>query len=261
VKGISNYIAAIITVSMIFTSVAFLISLTLRQAKLSTDAMNTMAEIAERAREKLGVSYILLDDYHVKVTMTNLGDIDIILSYIIITYNDLSVQKISMNNLAIPVGEVYTYVLNLNKSFGNVSSIKILTYRGNVFDLFATAYKPYTLTALVNREYINSSVSFKLRIIVENNIPSTITMDPKTVKIYFYNHTTGDNITSYFTITSYFPNTTTLDSGEKTIFVYQISYSGGLKGYVDIVVIVSGVDDYGNSIDQTLMEKTIFYVS
>ncbi|MEM4696153.1 MAG: hypothetical protein QW170_02735, partial [Desulfurococcaceae archaeon] len=58
-KAISNYIAAIITVSMIFTSIFFLVNTMIRQSRLSGYALNNMSLMIDKARESINVDYIV----------------------------------------------------------------------------------------------------------------------------------------------------------------------------------------------------------
>ncbi len=260
-RAISNYIAAIITVGMIFTSIAFLISLTLRQAQVSTEAMNAMVEIAERAREKLGISYSVVDNTTVKLTLTNLGDIDIILSYVLVFYKDLSMQEIKLNNTALPKREVLILNIKLKEDFNNVTGIKILTFRGNIYDVFSSAIKQYITWYMADKEYLDPNTSFILRIFVENNLLNKVTLNTSLITLSFLNTTTDENITSLFKINSVFPDIIELDAGEKTTIVYNITYLGGVKGYTDLMVVLRGIDKYGNTIEQTDKQKEILYLN
>ena len=70
-RGISNYVAAVLTVAMIFTSIAFFISFMLRQIEISNYALNTMVKISDRARENLGISYVFPNNQTIIITIVN----------------------------------------------------------------------------------------------------------------------------------------------------------------------------------------------
>ncbi len=259
-KAISNYVAAIITVSMIFTSIAFLISILLRQAEVGTEALNTMVEVSERACEKISISYHIKSNDTIEFIITNLGDIDVILTYAVITYKDAKTDVVDLGSLIVPIGKSIRYTLTLNRSVYDVMSIKILTYRGNSFDVYTHVVKPVSITILSNTTMLYPGEAVEIKIVVKNKFSKTILFSVDKINLTFTTYPGETNVTEYFTLLYRYPDEIYLKPGEETSFTLIYRYNGGLgeetiNAIVSIGYTVVGTGDY---IEDTFRHKALF---
>ncbi len=259
-KGISNYIAAIITVSMIFTSIAFLISILLRQAEVGTEALNTMVEVSERAREKLSISYHIKSSDTIEFILTNVGDIDVLLTYIVVTYDDATVDIINIGSLIVPVGRSTRYTLVLNRSVDDVSSIKILTYRGNSFDVYTHVTKLVSTTIICNTTTVYLGDVLEIRVVIKNMFSQGIQLSIDDINVTFTTYPSGTNVTDRFELIDSYPDEVVIEPVEETAFVFRYRYLGGLGDSTINFEVSIGytVVDTGDYISDIFKHKALF---
>ncbi|OYT38642.1 MAG: hypothetical protein B6U89_05500 [Desulfurococcales archaeon ex4484_58] len=239
-KAITNYIAAIITATMIFTSVAFFIISSLRQIELSNYALNTMVEISDRARERLSISYVIRNQTII-ITLVNTGSTDVTLKHAIVIDQNLTVYKLDVNYTTITMGSVTNLELPLPVPPDQLYTVKLTTTRGNVFDVLSSMIKPIDIYVFVNETSIQTNQRFEIKLVIRNNLHTTLTIKSGDIDISFINHVTGENISTYFTGEKVFPNKPIeIQPSQQVIYVFVYEYSGGLTAGtpVDIDVFV-----------------------
>jgi hypothetical protein len=239
-RSISNYIAALITAAMIFTSIAFFISTNIRQVEISNYAMNTMVQLSDRARENLAISYVFTGNNKIIISLINTGSIDITLSYIIFIDKYLNTYTYSLN-LTIPIGTAYNlrYTLPFDKS--KLYDIKITTSRGNIFDVLSPTIQPIDTIIYPNTTRIKPVSEFMINIVIKNRIPSEIIIYTDSIKVSFINYVSGENITKYFILENITPSTPiVLKPGDELIITEKYIYVGGISSEtpIDIYVLI-----------------------
>ncbi len=245
-KGITNYIAALITAAMIFTSVAFFITSMLQQVNISNYALNTMVEVSDRSRENLGISYVFKGNDTLVLTIVNAGSVEVTLAHVAFIDKDLNLYKISVNATTIPIGSIITLWLQLPVPPDQIESIKITTTRGNVFDVLSSREKPLNIVVLVNTTSVAPADYFEVELIIVNSVFRNIELSTSDISVDFINHVTGENITTYFTLRkAYPPDPVVIGSGQEVVYRLVYKYSGGLvsglpidiRVYIDTVTV------------------------
>lgn len=263
-RAISNYIAALIAASMIFTSIAFLISLSLRQVELSNYALNTMVEISDRTRENVATSYVIEDNYMI-LTIANIGEIDVELHYLVFILRNLTAIKVALNDTRIAIGTIATLRIRLPTDMARIDSVKLVTKRGNVFDVFASKKKPVQVTVDTNTTTVAPGETIELRIIIHNYLNEKIIVSPDYIETYFFDN--DDNLTTLFTRldTSYPPpgTYTELGPGETTRFIILYKYNGGADPGtpVDIHLYIKAYSGLGVIIESQETLVDMFYTN
>ncbi len=246
-KAISNYIAALITVTMIFTAIAFYITTSIRQVQISNYALNTMVEISERARENLALSSVI-NGQNITITIVNRGTLDTPLSHLVIVSKTLKVYEYTINGTTVPVGGIVNLRFQLPVPPDQIYNIMLITYRGNVFDVLSTTSKPLTIYITLSDRLISPGEKFNISIVIINNIGSTLRISPDYISIYFRNETA--NLTSYFVVNNVFPDETiSIGPSQQVILTYTYEYVGGLSPtYVDIYILIEPRSIFGEHV-------------
>ncbi len=257
-KAITNYIAAVITAAMIFTSVAFFITSTLRQVEISNYALNTMVQLSDRAREVLGIGYVF-NANTIVLTIVNAGGIDVGLNHVVFIDKNLSVYKVNVNSTTIPIGSIVNLEIPLPTSSSNIYSIKITTSRGNVFDVLSATYKPIDVIAYVNITRSSVNDRFEVTIYIRNSIPRSLLLSYSDLHISFINHVSGSNVTRYFTLKQVYPSETILlKPGEQVVYHYVYEYSGGLTADTPIDITIF-IDTETDTLETIYSSTTLSY--
>jgi len=241
VRGISNYVAALMTVTMIFTSVAFFITFMLRQVETTNYALNTIVKLSDRAREDLGISYVIIGDESMIVTIVNRGTVEVSLAQIVYLDRDMNAHILKINGTIIPIGGILNLNLTLPVPASNLRSVKITTTRGNVFDVLSSTVKPLGMIILVNATSLKPGDYFEVLIIVRNALAREVLLEVSSFNVSLVDHVTGSDLTHYFAYTSYFPpEPVQIPPDGECIFRIVYQYSGGLsESVVDVVVLVN----------------------
>jgi len=241
VRGISNYVAALMSVTMIFTSVAFFITFMLRQVETTNYALNTIVKLSDRAREDLGISYVITGNKSMFVTIVNRGSVEVSLVHVVYLDRDMNAYILTINGTVIPIGGILNLNLTLPVPVSNLRSVKITTTRGNVFDVLSSTVKPLETIILVNATRLQPGSYFEVAIIARNTLPRELQLEFSSFNISFIDHVTGSDLTSYFAYTSYFPPEPVLvPPGGECVFRIVFKYGGGLSGkIVDVAVLVN----------------------
>jgi hypothetical protein len=230
VRGISNYIAAVITVTMIFTSLAFFISTMIKQVEISNYALNNMVSISDRARENLGISYIFPDNESIIITIVNRGTIEVTLSYVVFIDKHDNVYTINVNSTTIPISSIVNLKLQLPIPRDEIDSIKIATMRGNMFDVLSSIEEPIDMIIYTNATTLKTGDEIEVVVIVKNTLYRNILLERTNFNITFVDHVTGENITRYFLLEEYYPDEPlVLPQGGETIYRFVYQYEGGLQ--------------------------------
>ncbi len=262
-KAISNYIAALIAASMIFTSIAFLISLSLRQVELSNYALNTMVEISDRSRENIATSYVI-DGNTMILTIANVGEIDVELQYLVFIFKNLTAVKKMLNNTRVATGTLVTLRIALPVDISRIDSAKLVTKRGNVFDIFASKARPLQVIVDTNTTIVSPGETIELRIYIYNYLNEKILVSPDDIKAYFYSDTT--NLTSNFTRGTEYPPPGTyveLEPGESTRMIILYTYNGGIAPGtpMDIQLYITAYSGPGVTIETQETLVHMFYIA
>jgi len=239
VKAISNYVAAVLTISMIFLSVSFYISSMLKQVELSNLALNTMVKITDRAREDLAISYSIYENNTLVLSIINKGTIEVYPSYLVVYDKNMSVYTISVNYTRVPIGGVINLYVKLPCSFDRVYSIKLTTTRGNVYDVLSTSSKPLLVVIIPGTEKVVANESFTFMIVIRNDLIKPIILTPDSFDISFIDHVTGSNLTDKFKLESISPDVAVmLNQNEQIIYRFTYQYTGGLQNGTSIDLLV-----------------------
>jgi len=239
VKAISNYVAAVLTISMIFLSISFYISSMLKQVELSNLALNTMVKITDRAREDLAISYSFSENNTLVLTIINKGTIEVYPSYLVVYDKNMSVYTISINYTRIPIGSVVNLFIKLPCKFEEVYSIKLTTTRGNVYDVLSTSSKPLFILIIPETDRVVANESFTFMIAIRNDLIKPIILTPDSFDISFIDHVSGDNLTDKFKLESINPDATVMISqNEQIIYRFTYKYTGGLQNGTSIDLLV-----------------------
>jgi len=258
VRGISNYVAALMTVTMIFTSVAFFISFMLRQVEMTNYALNTIVRLSDRAREDLGISYVMIGDKNMIVTIVNRGSVEVSLAHIIYLDRDMNAYILRINGTVIPIGGILNLNLTLPVPASNLRSVKITTARGNVFDVLSSTVKPLETIILVNATSLKPGDYFEVLIIARNTLTREVLLEFSSFNISFIDNATGSDLTSYFNYISYFPpEPVQVSPGGECVFRIVYRYGGGLSGkIVDVVVLINA---YTATYEEVYSSTTLYY--
>lgn len=258
-RGISNYVAAIITVAMIFTSIAFFISFMLRQIEISNYALNTMVEISDRAREDLGISYVFPDNQTIIITIVNRGTIETTLAYVLFIDKNFTVHEISVNASSIPISAVMNLRLQLPVPLNEIEAIKIATTRGNVFDVLSSLEKPLSITLMINTTSVSPSEYVEIIILVKNNLFRNVLFDESCINVSFIDHVTGKDVSSYFVKTNIFPaEPLVLPQGGQIIYRVTYKYGGGLSSG-SIIDVVVNINTMTTVYEEIYSSATLYY--
>lgn len=227
-RAITNYVAALVTITMIFTSVAFFISTLIRQGQLSNYALNVMVSVSDRARENLAISSIVRGNSLI-ITIVNLGTIEVSPTYIVFIDKNLNTHKLKINGTTIPIGSIINLRIPLPVPYAELESVKLTTLRGNVFDVLVSTHKPVLMTILANKTIIELNDMFEINVFIENNLFKDLLIKPDDFTVSFINYVNGNDLTHYFVLKNTFPDEPViLRKGEKTVFRFIYQYSGGL---------------------------------
>ncbi len=246
-KAISNYIAALITVAMIFTTIAFFVTTSTRQIQVSNYALNTMVEISDRAREGLAVNTLFLGN-RMLLSIVNKGTIDVRLSHIVFITKNMRSIEYTVNATIVPVRGIVNLNYTLPVPRSELYDILITTARGNVFSALYSAEKPLTILIIPSDRAIRGSERFNLTIIIINNIDLSLIINPNDINITFIKGSI--DVSRYFGLKDLFPDTSIeLAPGEQIVFQYTYEYSGGVgPGIIDLNVIVHSISINGEEL-------------
>ncbi len=247
-KAISNYIAALITVAMIFTTISFFVITSTRQVQLSNYALNTMVQISDRAREDLAISSVIRGNY-LYLTLVNTGAIDVKLEHLLIITKNLRLYKTIINGTTVPMNTIINLSFKLPVNRSDIYSIKITTSRGNVFDVLSPRNKPLKLYVLPGRRRIGANTDFNLTIIVYNNIGSSLILKPSDFNISFIS-SLGNDVSDYFVLVTAYPREDiSLKPGQQVVYQFTYEYGGGLAGqHIDISIFIDTHTVFGEEI-------------
>uniref|UniRef100_A0A7C4DAX5 Uncharacterized protein n=1 Tax=Staphylothermus marinus TaxID=2280 RepID=A0A7C4DAX5_STAMA len=262
-KAITNYVAALLTLTMIFTSVAFFVSTMIKQSQFSSETMRVMVNVSDRAREYLGIGYVVQGNRLI-LTIINLGTIEVTPTYIVYIDKDLNVIYEELKGISIPIDSIVKLNLSIPKPFTELRSIKLTTLRGNVFDVLVPTYKPLSITALVNRTLIGLNDVFELTLIIENNLFKDIVIKPDDFTIRFINHINNTEVNTYFFLKKVFPeDPVILRKSEKIVFKFIYQYSGGIVSEtpidikIDLTILTVNYEEVYTSTYVTYLFKLI----
>ncbi len=259
VKAISNYIAALITAAMIFTTIAFFVTTSTKQIQVSNYALNTMVEISDRARENLAINTIFIGNRTI-ITIVNKGTIDVQLSHILFITKRMSTFKYNVNATIIPIGGIVNLNYVLPVSRDNIYDILITTSRGNVFSALYSVDKPLSITVIPSDRIISLNEKFNLTIIITNNIGSEIVLNTLDFNISFYSG--GADISQYFALKEVFPRSPVyLAPGEQIVYQFTYEYGGGAPtGIVDLKIVIHAVSVNGEELYSYSYVKYLFEI-
>ncbi len=258
-RGISNYVAAIITVAMIFTSIAFFISFMLRQIEVSNYALNTMVKISDRAREDLGISYVFPDNKTIIITIVNRGTIETTLAYVVFIDKNFTVHEVNVNTTTIPISAITNLRLQLPIPLNEIEAIKITTKRGNVFDVLSSLEKPLSMTIITNTTKVSPSGYVEVTVLVKNNLFRNILLDRSNMNITFVDHVTGEDLSQYFVQVEIFPDEPlVLPQGGQLIYRIVYKYGGGLPAGTTVDIIIN-VDTTTTTYEEVYSSATLYY--
>ncbi|MEM4431311.1 MAG: hypothetical protein QXO78_01050 [Desulfurococcaceae archaeon] len=231
-KAISNYIAAIITVSMIFTSIFFLVNTMIRQSRLSGYALNNMSLMIDKARESINVDYIVRknnDSWILTLYIYNRGEVDILVNNIILVLRNLTVYKYNVS-YTVPLGSISRINLTLKYDLSEILSIKITTLRGNVFDILIKTQAPIDKLILVNATKIITGSAFEITLVISNRMNKGVIVNPARINLSFVNYISKEYIGDYFEQIYRFPeDAIILNPGSQVNIRYVYRYRGGLS--------------------------------
>ncbi len=251
VKAISNYIAALITVAMIFTTISFFIITSTRQVQLSNYALNTMVQISDRAREDLAISSVI-KHRRLYLTLVNTGTLDVTLEHLLIITKNLKLYKKVINGTVIPMNTIVNLEFNLPVPRDEIYSIKITTTRGNVFDVLSPKNKPLNLYIIPENRVITANERLNITIIVYNNIGSIIQLKPSDINISFikYLETGSADVSDRFVLKNVYPDDIIdLKPGQQVVFVFTYEYGGGITASrIDLSILIDTHTIYGEEI-------------
>lgn len=257
-KALTNYIAALITVSMIFLTVAFFITSIGRQVEISNYALNSMVQISERGKEVLGITYIVRNNT-ILLTLVNNGGLDISLREVVIIDKDLRVYKRSVNTTTIPIGSIINLNITLPVPFSRIYSIKITTFRGNVFDVLSSPTKPLDIRMYVNVSRIDVNDVVELTLNIYNGVPKRVIIDPTAVSITFTDHGSGRDVSNSFTLVDYYPSQPIyVNTGEQLNIRFVYKYGGGLASGTSID-ITAYLNTYTSSLETIYGSGSLIY--
>ncbi len=258
-RGISNYVAAVLTVAMIFTSIAFFISFMLRQIEISNYALNTMVKISDRARENLGISYVFPNNQTIIITIVNRGTIETTPTYVIVIDKNFTMYKVSVNATSIPIGAVVNLKLQLPIPRNQLEAIKVATERGNVFDVLSSTVRPLDMFITTNTTYVGVNDYVEIDIVIKNNLYRSVLLDRQYINLTLVDHVTGEDITQYFVEEGHYPDEPiAIPPGGQVTYKIIYRYGGGLP-YTTRVDIVVNINTVTTMYEEVYSSATSYY--
>lgn len=228
VKAISNYVATLITVSIIFSSVFFVFTTMMMQSRVGTQSFIKMAEMVDKAREAVSMDYVV-NGRNLTLMVFNKGDVDVTLSKIVIIDNKINNYTFTLDKTIFTGSIAYTSIL-LPVDFNQIISMKLITARGNVFDILARREQLIPLKIETNAASLSPNDTFRITITVTNTIGKTIIIDMNDVHVSFINRVDSSDVTDKFRLIKIIPSAKiALTPGSSLIIRCDYVYAGGLN--------------------------------
>lgn len=227
-KAISNYIATLITVSIIFSSVFFVVTTMMLQSRVGTQSFIKMAEMVDKAREAISMDYVV-NGRNFTLMIFNKGDIDVTVGKLVIIDKHIRNYTFTFSK-TIPIGSVDYVNVALPVEFNQIISMKLITARGNVFDVLARREPLITLKIDVNVTEVSVNETLRVDVTLTNTLSKTIFIEPKEISIRFINHYDLSDVTHRFKLIKTTPSTkVALTPGSTLIIRCYYTYTGGLN--------------------------------